>query len=66
VGDVWPVVVPVVEFLVAGIEVLSAVRLWPHGPTSITATTPVVRSTTSSRGIGSFRVSIFSKIGQQK
>ena len=30
--EVWPVVVPTVELLVAGVELLTAVRLlWPHG-----------------------------------
>jgi hypothetical protein len=37
VGEVWPVVVRGVELLVAGGELLSAVRLWPHGPNSINA-----------------------------
>lgn len=35
--EVWPVVVPGVELLVAGVELLTAVRLLPHGPNSINA-----------------------------
>ena len=36
--EVWPVVVPEVELLVAGLELLTALRsLLPHGPNSISA-----------------------------
>ena len=35
--EVWPVVVPVVELVEAGVELLTAVRLLPHGPNSINA-----------------------------
>ena len=66
--EVWPVVVPGVELLVAGLELLTAVRLLPHGPNSInppaitTAATiavivpvpiPVLRLSRATRSLGS-------------
>jgi hypothetical protein len=37
--EVWPVVVPEVELLVAGLELFTAVRLLPHGPNRISPPT---------------------------
>jgi hypothetical protein len=37
VAGALPVVVPGVDVLVAGVELLTAVRSWPHGPNSINA-----------------------------